>query len=1216
MAMEPETPFGARSTTHPPGRADLQTRALAFLQRRAGLVLLFLLAVGTGGVLWHLSHESANLYHTMAVQGAEFQAETLTETRKLYADVVDRLEPHGIKATPDYKAHDGTVPLPATLVRELGERLQRERPGWQVRLYSDWPFPGHKGPRPELDAFEKDALRALREHPDRPFYRFEDYQGQPSLRYAVADRMQAACLRCHNDPASGSPKTDWKEGDVRGVVELVRPLGGEIGRAQAGLNWTLIGTVVAYGVGLLGLGLMARRLQRAQATLLVQHNLLEGLLRYVPDSIYFKDRESRFLRISRSLAERLGLRSPANAVGKTDFDFFSEEHARPAFEDEQAVMRTERPVVGKEEKETWTDGRVRWVSTTKVPLRDGAGRVVGTLGISRDITASKEAEAELRASEQRTRLIVDTAHDAFVAMNAQGAITEWNHQAEIVFGWSRAEAVGRPLAETIIPPQYRERHTRGVQHFLETGEGPVLNKLLELSALRRDGTEFPVELTIAPIRLGEQWFFAAFVRDITRRKRVLAELQQAKEAAESASRAKSEFLANMSHEIRTPMNGILGMTELALDTELTREQRDYLTMVKVSAEGLLGVINDILDFSKIEAQRLQLEAIDFSLRDSLGDTMKALALRAQQKGLELACHVPPDVPDALNGDPGRLRQIIVNLVGNAIKFTERGEVVVSVAMTNDGMTNDERSPKPQARSPNEGEGAAPGFDIRDSSFLRHSSFRDSSFVSLHFEVRDTGIGIPADKQRKIFQAFEQADTSTTRQYGGTGLGLTISARLVEMMGGRIRVESEPGRGSIFHFTARFAPARGPVASPAMARPETLHGLPVLVVDDNATNRLILHEMLTNWRMRPAVVEGAAQALAALEQAAAQGEPFPLVLLDVMMPGVDGFTLAEQIQRHPELTGSVLLMLSSAARAEDSARCRQLGIATYLTKPVKQSELLDAILTARHAATDKEERAAPAAAPVLDRGRLRVLLAEDNVVNQRLAVRLLEKQGHAVVVANNGHEALAALEREPFDLVLMDVQMPDMGGFETTAEIRRREAERGNGRHVPVIAMTAHAMKGDRERCLAAGMDDYVSKPVRAQELFEAIARVLVVGGKRAGDAAPAADAELDRADLLNRLVGGDAELLKEVVGVFLDSCPTMLAELKQAVDRRDASAVQRAAHALKGAVANFGAKTASEAAQRLEVMGRDQDLGRAAEAYAALEMALERLRPALERLAE
>jgi PAS domain S-box-containing protein len=1126
--MQPPVPLQVGPTARRHSDGEPWDRALSLLQGRAGLPLLLLLAVITAGILWHLQRQAVGLYRSLAVQGAALQAQTLFDLRDVCADMA--------RAGPGAAA----APPAEVLVRQVNERLEHNQPGAHARLYDD-------RQAADADPFERDALRAVREHPGEPFYRFVDYEGRPSLRYAVAD-----------PDASG------------GVLEIIRPLDNTIAAAHTQLQRTLIATVAAYALSLLGLAALARRLQRTHASLAAERNLLHSLMTYAPDSIYFKDRSSRFLRINDALARRLGLADPAEAEGRTDFDYFTEEHARPAYEDEQEVMRTGEPVVGKEEKETWADGRVRWVSTTKVPLRDDAGAVVGSLGISRDITPAKEAEAVLRASELRTRLILNNAYDAFVAMSSDGLITEWNRQAEITFGWGRAEALGRVLADTIIPAEHRAAHARGLAHFLATGEGPLLNRILEVSAQRWDGRRFPAELTIAPIRDGEQYIFAAFVRDVTERKKADEELRRAMEAAESASRAKSEFLANMSHEIRTPMNGILGMTDLALDTDLTREQRDYLTMVKVSADSLLTVINDVLDFSKIEAKKLSLEAVEFSLRDSLGDTMKALALRAQQKGLELACHIPPDVPDALVGDPHRLRQVIVNLVGNAIKFTERGEVVVDVRIS----------------------------DLR------------SEISNLHFSVRDTGIGIPQEKQALVFEAFTQADASTTRQYGGTGLGLTISKRLVEMMGGRVWVESEPGRGSTFHFTARFGAGKAATASRGVRRPDSLHGLPVLVVDDNDTNRRILQEMLTNWRMRPTVVAGAADALDELRRASAAGEPFALVLLDAMMPGVDGFTLADQIKQSPDLAGAVLLMLSSAGRAEDAARCESLGIALYMTKPVKQSELLDAILTARHEVAPGEERRAPVASGARP---LRVLLAEDNLVNQRLAVRLLEKAGHTVTVVGTGREAVEALGREAFDVVLMDVQMPEMGGFEATAAIRARE--RDNGQHVPIIAMTAHAMRGDRERCLGAGMDDYVGKPVRAQDLVEALARTVPSGadGAPRPPAAPAPPADLDEADLLDR-VGGDRALLREMVRLFLDTYPPSLAEVREAVARRDAEALHRAAHTFKGMVGHFGARAAVEAALRLEVMGRDGELGDAEQAYAALAAALENLRPALARL--
>jgi PAS domain S-box-containing protein len=810
-----------------------------------------------------------------------------------------------------------------------------------------------------------------------------------------------------------------------------------------------------------------------------------------------------------------------------------------------------------------------------------------------ELESAKEAA---EASAQGTRLIVDQAHDAFVAMDAAGRITGWNRQAEVTFGWSRAEALGRILAETIIPPEYREAHSQGLARFLATGVGPVLNRRLEVPALRRDGSRFPVELTISPLHPGQEQAFSAFLHDITERKQAEAELQKAKEAADAANRAKSEFLANMSHEIRTPMNGIIGMTELALQTELTPVQREYLNTVKSSADALLRLLNDILDFSKIEAGKLELEALDFSLRDTLDETVQALAVRAHKKGLELACHVAPDVPEALIGDPGRLRQVVVNLAGNALKFTETGEVVVSVSVVSRQESG--------VRSQQSGDSGGPS--LADSCPLTPDT------CLLHFSVRDTGIGIPHDKQGQIFAAFSQVDSSTTRRYGGTGLGLAISTQLVGLMGGRIWLESTPGQGSTFHFTARFGlPAQGAPRATVPASPADLANLPVLVVDDNATNRLIFEEMLTSWGLRPTAVPGGTEALAALQRAATAGTPFRLALLDAMMPGMDGITLAERIKASPALAGCTLLLLSSAGQHTDLARSRTAGISCSLTKPVRQADLLNAILRTVHPEPSSEGvAAAPASAcPVLP---LRVLLAEDGLVNQQVAVGLLELRGHSVVVANHGREALAALERESFDVVLMDVQMPEMDGLEATAAIRARERQTGG--HVPIIAMTAHAMKGDRERCLAAGMDGYLAKPIQARALDEALAGLApsdAAGVPTAPQSAAPPKPVLDWDSALGR-VHGRPDFLKQLVGLFFKECARLMPEVRTAIDRSDGPALRRAAHTLKGSADCFTAGPTVAAAQRLELMGRDNDWVGVEEAWAMLQREVARLLPALQ----
>jgi PAS domain S-box-containing protein len=1301
------------------------------------LLLLVLFTVATVVILVALYRQSTALYKTMAKQGAAHQARTFEEFRKLYtSEVVDHLKGHAIKIThnPPAERKEGTIPIPATLAMELGENINRNNPGAYVRLYSEFPFPNRKETRPPLDAFQKDALRAFQEDPTEPFYRFEEYEGRPSLRYAVADRMEASCVECHNNPASGSPKTDWKVGDVRGALEIVRPLDNTVAHVHAGLERTLGITFTAYGLGLVGLGLVIHHLRRTRAKLqdseartraivdnaadgiltiddrgrveslnpvaahlfgyapeevlgrdvaalvpgfpvgngnagswvgkgrevegrrkdggtfpvelalsetrlnehrtytaivrdlserrraeeaLVQErNLLRSLMDSIPDSIYFKDRDSRFLRVNKALADQFHLIDPAQAMGKTDFDFFTEEHARQAFNDEQELMRTGQPLVGKEEKETWPDGRVGWVSSTKMPLRDRRGRVVGTFGLSRDITGRKEAEESLRESEALYHSLVEYLPQNIFRKDRAGRFTFANSRY--------CATVGKPLEEILgktdfdfFPLELAEKYRRDDAEVMATG------KIFETEEehVTPEGTKLYVHVVKTPLygAAGETVGTQCIFWDVTERKRAEEALQKAMEAAEKASRAKSEFLANMSHEIRTPMNGIIGMTELALNTRLTADQREYLGMVLTSADALLGVINDVLDFSKIEARKLHLDESDFRLRDVLGDTVKALALRAQQKGLELACHVLADVPEGLVGDAGRLRQIIVNLVGNAIKFTDKGEVVVRVEKEKDetGM------PKEASGASDQGQAEAP-----------RGTVTSSEFCMLHFQVRDTGIGIPPEKQAAIFEAFTQADASTTRKYGGTGLGLTISQQLVGLMGGRLWVESEPGKGSTFHFTARFGLSQE-ADQAALTGAADLHNLPVLIVDDNATNRRILEEMLTSWQMRPRAVEGGQPALLALKRAAAAGEPFELVLLDGHMPEMDGFTLAGRIRESPELSGLTILMLTSAGQPGDVDRCRQLGIGAYLMKPIKQSELLETIVAALGRAPAGSATApstANASGPAKRRRSLRVLLAEDSPINQKLAVALLGQQGHSVVVANNGRDALAQLEGQRFDLILMDVQMPEMDGLEAAAAVRAREKETGG--HVPIVAMTAHAMKGDRERCLDAGMDDYVSKPIEPNELWRAIEKVVSTGdgegetgtGAWSGDHAPTPGAlpsrtaeesveVLDRAQALKR-VGGDAGLLRDLVEMFLGGYPDLVNKIRADVAHGDAGRLKRNAHTLKGEVGNFGAGAAREAAEKLEIMGKNGNLAGAPEAVRLLEEELERLKPALAALAK
>ena len=775
---------------------------------------------------------------------------------------------------------------------------------------------------------------------------------------------------------------------------------------------------------------------------------------------------------------------------------------------------------------------------------------------------------EARVAERTAYLnaLVENSPLAIMVSDAELKVQLCNTAFEKMFQYGRSEIVGKPVGGLFTDANLLE--TRGSSH-LSMDQEPVH---LVTRRQRKDRSFVDVELhTVGMMASGKMVGSLAIYQDISVRKRAEDEAQRAREAAEAANRAKSEFLANMSHEIRTPMNGIMGMTELVLDTELNTEQREYLNLAKLSADSLLTLINDILDYSKIEAGKLEVDAIDFNLGDSLGDTMKTLSLRAHQKGLELAFEIGPEVPDGVVGDPGRLRQIIVNLIGNAIKFTEQGEVVLHVEM----------------ESRTEG-------DIR-----------------LHFIVADTGIGIPAEKQTAIFEAFNQADGSMTRKYGGTGLGLTISSRLVQLMGGRIWVDSEPGKGSHFHFTVQFGLQKAPSRTIVPRDPMTLRDMRVLVVDDNATNRHILVKMLDSWHMSPTAVDSAGQAIILLREARGLGRSFPLILLDAQMPEMDGFALAESIKRNPEWSAATIMMLSSAGQRGDATRCREIGVSAYLTKPVRQSELLDAIVTALGTRPAQRLPSELVTRHSLreNRPRLKILLVEDNAVNQLLALRLLEKQGHSVTIAINGKKALEALKMDSYDLVLMDIQMPEMNGWEATKAIR--EHEKTTGEHLPIVAMTAHAMKGDEERCIAAGMDDYLTKPIRIPELLAIVDEIANRKAVSKGITTSSKTQTIDFATALNRL-DGDRELFVELAHVFKEECPKAVEEIRRAIGARDARTLERHAHNLKGSSANLGSGAVSITAGALEDCARTGNLKQADDLFEALGQELGQLLSELE----
>jgi PAS domain S-box-containing protein len=649
---------------------------------------------------------------------------------------------------------------------------------------------------------------------------------------------------------------------------------------------------------------------------------------------------------------------------------------------------------------------------------------------------------------------MDHIPDFVYVKDSEGRFLTVNAALMRFFGVSSIEEVKGKGNYDFSNPKLAAQHVADDQRVLQTGQ-PLIDREEVVEDL--SGNELTMLVSKVPLTDRDERVtgLVGIDRNITRRKRMEEQLRRAKEAADAANRAKSHFLANMSHEIRTPMNAVLGMTELLLETELDDSQREYLHMVHESGEALMVVLNEILDFSKIEAGKLELELEPFDLRESVGNTMKSLALRAHRKGLELACHLRNDVPCRVKGDASRLRQVIVNLVGNAIKFTDQGEVVLRVALLQDED---------------------------------HSAIVD-------FCIADTGIGIPQEKLQTIFDAFEQADTTTTRRFGGTGLGLAISARLVELMGGSISVTSHPGKGSEFRFTCKFPRSHERNLEGPVVPPESLVGLHVLAVDDNATNRLILEQMLVANRMTPCVVSDAAEAIHELHAAERKGSPFPLVVTDINMPDVDGFMLTERIIADGEITRPAIIALTSGVRADDPSRCKQLGIAAHLLKPVKQSELFDAIVRSLNVAVPVDagvqDKGIRVEQPKLGERPLRILLAEDSLINQKLAVGLLQRQNHEVSVADNGRVAVEAWRDGTFDLILMDVQMPELDGLAATRAIR--DEEQRSGEHVPIIAMTAHAMKGDRERCLESGMDGYVAKPIRIADVLAEVERLTESG---------------------------------------------------------------------------------------------------------------------------
>jgi two-component system, sensor histidine kinase and response regulator len=911
---------------------------------------------------------------------------------------------------------------------------------------------------------------------------------------------------------------------------------------------------------------------RTEEALRVSERRFRDLFYDAPVGYHELDTEGRITCVNTTELSMLGY-SEAEMIGHHVWEFIEEaEIARQAFAEKivgtKALGSIERSFRRK-------DGTRLDVQLDDQMLNDPSGRMIGIRATMQDIGERKLTEEALIESEQRFRDLFENASDVIYTADFKGNFTSMNESGERMTGYSREEALHLKFSDVVSPENLilvQEMTERKLKSHDET--------VFELEMLKKGGEPLLVEISSRAIyKKGKPVGIQGIGRDITQRKRVEAELKLARDAAIESVRLKSEFLANMSHEIRTPMNGVIGMTGLLLDTDLNEEQRDCAETIRGSGEALLTIINDILDFSKMEAGKLQFETLDFLLNNAVEDTLELLAGRAHQKKIEFASLIYSDVPTGLRGDPGRLRQVLTNLIGNAIKFTERGEVIVRVE--NESETNDD--------------------------------------VVVRFMVSDTGIGISEAAQQKLFRAFTQADGSTTRKYGGTGLGLAISKQLVELMGGQMGVTSTPGQGSTFWFTARFGKQLADAAVP-QTQLISLEKLRVLIVDDNATNRKILSHQLGSWGMIHQEADSGFRALELLRSAAAEGAPYDLAVLDLMMPGMDGFELARTIKSDPSIAGMHLVMLTSFGERVHGATAREAGVAAYLTKPVRQSQLFDCLANVISTATVAPERDVMPSQPgsqLLTKHKLKksrmssnklILLAEDNVVNQRVAIRQLQKLGYRADAVANGREAVEALSRIPYDLVLMDCQMPEMDGYEATAEIRRQE---GTMRHTPIVAMTAHALTGDREKCIGAGMDEYVPKPVKPEELKRVLERFFKTPGTDPVDQAGLASAPLVDVDRMHEMMGDEPAEFEEIANLYLDQMGQNLHRLDAAVASGNHVEVELIAHNCAGTSANCGMNAVAIPFRELETVGRTGSLANAPASLAQAHKLFEQTRVCL-----
>ena len=1010
----------------------------------------------------------------------------------------------------------------------------------------------------------------------------------------------------------------------------------------------------------------------------------EMMMKSTSDSIYFKDRESRFLFVSNAQLRRLNKPEMRDVIGKSDFDFFSEEHATKAFRAEEEIMKSGIPIIDEEENSSFANGDNLWSKVSRYPLYDRERRIVGTWGISTDITNQKKAELEtkerearfhllaeitiegivihedgiikdvnpslgamlgyeqseilgknildfvsaddraivrdnvlneyespyeirftakdgasfiaevegkamevhgsklrmaairditkrkqtedaLRDREIQMRSITDSAYDAIIMLDPAGNISYWNNAAERIFGYKSEEAIGKNLHNLMVPSHYHEAYLDAFPKFVKSGKGNAIGKTLDLEAIRKDKTIVPVQLSLSAAKLSSGWHAIGILRDVTDQKKNEDELINAKTVAEEATNAKSEFLANMSHEIRTPMNAVIGFSELLKKTEMTMKQRDYINKIDSSAKSLLGIINDILDFSKMEAGKLELESVDFRLDDVINNIVGMISTKAAEKNVELINNIESDVPYFLVGDPLRVGQILLNLVNNAVKFTNEGHVLVEAKLVK----------------------------------------KEAGRCQIRFSVSDTGIGLTKDQKEKLFSAFSQADTSVTRRFGGTGLGLTISKRLVEMMNGKIAVESEFGVGSTFAFDIDFVMQQEDKAIIAFDK-RTLRNLKVLIVDDNAVSREILKDQISAFGVDAVSVDSGRAAIAEVKKQS-KHKPFDLVIMDWRMPEMDGIEAAKTILNDKSIDHMPMaIMVSAFGREEVARKAEKIGINSFLMKPINQSLLFDTIvnmfdmdksgMTIQSAANEGEGEA-----DIRIEG-MHILLVEDNAINQEVAMEILSSAGARVEIANNGKEALEAIAAHAYDLVLMDLQMPVMGGYEATKLIR---ADRKN-QDLPIIAMTAHAMQGVEAECKAAGMNDYVSKPINPRNLFTTILKWAKqeAGTENRNTEAPSqidtgtkAEADFARrmpgVDLQEGLgrVNGNARLYQKLLKDFVQNYTSDTDGIKQAIAAHNMEQAGRLAHTLKGVAGNLSANEISRIAELLETALRTEPAG-------------------------